>query len=328
MHSNKNDSLISIIMPAYNAASYIEQAIDSILAQTYRNWELLIADDGSKDNTKAIIDSYKDPRIKTFHNETNIGYLKTCNKLFTLCQGDYIGFQDADDYSEANRIELQLAEFIKKPSLGLCACFSRYFFHETGETFKFRESLTTDADIKENMKTHNQFDGASIIIRKDILDRIGGYKDFFDRIYSEDYDWANRIVEKYECYNLPKHLYHVRVAESSLTKMITNPMQIISEKAVHFLVRQRMNNNGEDGLGNLKELNSAFNDFIASELAKFEADPALLWRIAAGKAMYSKLYKNAIKASVNSIKAAPFKFINYRTLFYCFRHSLLAKFKK
>ena len=90
-------------MPAYNCEKYIHQAIDSVLNQTHINFELLIADDCSTDTTKQIIDSYKDPRIKTFHNNINLGYLKASNKLFSLCKGSYITFQDADDTSELNR---------------------------------------------------------------------------------------------------------------------------------------------------------------------------------------------------------------------------------
>ncbi len=97
--------LVSVIMPAYNCEQFIKSAIDSILNQTGSNFELLIADDCSKDRTKQIIDSYSDKRIKTFHNEVNLGYLKASNKLFALCKGEYITFQDADDYSDLTRIE-------------------------------------------------------------------------------------------------------------------------------------------------------------------------------------------------------------------------------
>ena len=82
------------MIPAYNVEKYIRQAIDSILNQTYSYFELLIADDASTDTTKQIINAYQkiDPRIKTFHNKKNEGYLLTTNKLFQKCKGDYIAF--------------------------------------------------------------------------------------------------------------------------------------------------------------------------------------------------------------------------------------------
>ena len=105
--------MISVIMPAYNCELYVEMAIKSILEQTYKDFELLIADDASKDNTKKIIDDLAktDSRIKTFHNESNLGYLQASNKLFEKCSGEYITFQDADDFSDVTRFEKLVKEF-------------------------------------------------------------------------------------------------------------------------------------------------------------------------------------------------------------------------
>ncbi len=78
--------LVSIVMPAYNAEKYIAESVNSILAQTYKNFELLIADDCSTDRTREILSAFNDSRISFHPNETNQGYLKTCNKLFLLCK--------------------------------------------------------------------------------------------------------------------------------------------------------------------------------------------------------------------------------------------------
>ena len=113
-------STISVIMPAYNCEKYIRQAIDSILNQTCQNIELIISDDKSTDNTKKILDSYSDTRIKRFDNNVNLGYLKTFNKLIAFAKGEYIAFQDGDDYSDINRLDLLLTEFKKDNELGAC----------------------------------------------------------------------------------------------------------------------------------------------------------------------------------------------------------------
>ena len=100
-----NYPLISVVMPAYNVERYIEKSINSILDQSYPNVEILVADDASTDKTKAIIDGYTDARIKRFHNESNQAYLKTCNKLMSLAKGQFLAFQDADDFSHVQRFE-------------------------------------------------------------------------------------------------------------------------------------------------------------------------------------------------------------------------------
>src|SRR5688572_6705716 len=112
--------LISVLMPAYNAGRFVHQAIDTVLNQTYRNIELLVIDDCSKDNTLEIIRSFHDPRLKLYYNEKNLGYLKTCNKLFDLAKGEFIAFQDADDYSDKTRLEIQMKEFEKDSRLSVC----------------------------------------------------------------------------------------------------------------------------------------------------------------------------------------------------------------
>ena len=99
---------VSVIIPAYNCQGILGEALQSILHQTHEDLEILVADDGSKDRTKSVIDSFSDKRIRTFHNDVNIGYLQTVNNLLNRATGDYITFQDADDWSDTSRIGLQL----------------------------------------------------------------------------------------------------------------------------------------------------------------------------------------------------------------------------
>ncbi len=117
---NTNSSiepLVSVIIPAYNCERFIIQSLDSIINQTYQNLEIIVCDDASKDKTRKIIDSYSDPRIKRFHNEYNMGYLITWNKLMAFATGEYITFQDADDVSDTKRIEILLKAFYNFPEI-------------------------------------------------------------------------------------------------------------------------------------------------------------------------------------------------------------------
>lgn len=101
--------LVSIIMPAYNSAQFIRHAVESVLAQTYTDWELLIVDDGSTDNTAEIIASYQDERIHMMRNELNLGAALSRNKALREAKGKYIAFLDADDLWLPEKLEKQLA---------------------------------------------------------------------------------------------------------------------------------------------------------------------------------------------------------------------------
>ena len=91
--------LVSVIMPSYNAERFIEEAIASVQAQTYKNWELIVIDDGSKYSTKEIVKKIaeKDKRIRLLINEKNMGVAKTRNRGLDISQGDYVAFLDSDD---------------------------------------------------------------------------------------------------------------------------------------------------------------------------------------------------------------------------------------
>lgn len=109
IHNTK--PLISVIMPAYNAGRFIEEAIRSVMEQTYTNWELLVLDDGSRDDTLAIAQrlAAEDNRIRVLPNEQNMGVAKTRNRGFDLCRGDYAALLDSDDRWYPQKLEKQLA---------------------------------------------------------------------------------------------------------------------------------------------------------------------------------------------------------------------------
>lgn len=107
------EKLITVFMPVYNTEKYLKESIDSILNQTYKNFELLIIDDGSTDSSIDIINSYDDDRIKLFRNEKNMGLPYTRNKGIELSKGEYIALMDSDDIAKVNRLEIQI-DFLEK----------------------------------------------------------------------------------------------------------------------------------------------------------------------------------------------------------------------
>jgi teichuronic acid biosynthesis glycosyltransferase TuaG len=109
----KEEPLVSILMPAYNVEQFVLKSIQSIINQTYNNWELLICNDGSIDSSLKEINKINDPRITVFNFEKNQGVVKSRNILFSAAKGELITFQDADDLSMPSRIEKQV-QFLKK----------------------------------------------------------------------------------------------------------------------------------------------------------------------------------------------------------------------
>ena len=103
------DGLVSIIMPSWNTARFIAKSIQSVIDQTYQNWELLIVDDCSTDNTDEVVSPFlKDPRVKYFHNEKNSGAALTRNKAMRIAQGEWIAFLDSDDLWSPDKLEKQV----------------------------------------------------------------------------------------------------------------------------------------------------------------------------------------------------------------------------
>ena len=105
--------LVSIVLPIFNGQKYVRAAIDSILCQSHENFELIIVDDGSTDDSLTIVSSYADPRIKIFKNKKNLGIVDSLNRGISLSNGEYIARMDSDDIAFPNRLKKQL-EFIKK----------------------------------------------------------------------------------------------------------------------------------------------------------------------------------------------------------------------
>lgn len=114
---------ISVILPAYNAERFLREAIDSILKQTFCDFELIVLNDGSTDRTEEIILSYTDPRIRYIKNDTNLKLIKTLNKGIDLARGKYIARMDADDISLPNRFEKEVAYLEGRPDVAVVSCF-------------------------------------------------------------------------------------------------------------------------------------------------------------------------------------------------------------
>lgn len=290
-------------MPAYNVEKYVSEAIDSILAQDYPHWELLVADDASTDNTRQLIDTYTDRRIRRIHQDTNLGYLQTCNKLFAAAQGDFITFQDADDYAAPTRFSLQIAAFAEDETLS--ACGTNFFrINEQGKPLSCSCYEQDYQTIKQNINDFPFLCG-SVMLKKQVYQDIGGYHPYFDRIGSEDYYWMWLILEKYKFINLKPCLYYYRYNPESVSGNLSNNYRkMFSADTARFLIAQRQAS-GTDSLteGNPK----ALADFVAQKAKPYQQDRSLLDRTLAKRYYWNWRPERAWESTKKALKKEPLK---------------------
>ena len=315
--------LISIIMPAYNAAAYITQAIESILAQTHENWELLIVEDASQDDTLDKIEKYiYDKRIKIFRQNKTLGLLKSINLLLNEALGSYICFQMPEDYAHPQRLALQLSTFMDQVQLGVLG--TAYYKINTENTHQHTQIMPLSyKEIQAQMPKSCAMLFNTIMLKREIVQRLGGLRLFFKAYAKAEYDWIYLLSEKYECMNLQTPLYYARIDEKKNKDM--RPNIFIGNKIVQYLAVQRREK-GKDDLQNNQY--HALNMHIQKLLNPFQKDPSLIYRKYAEDYLQHRLHANALWAAWQSICTAPNKIVNYRTYISCLRTTTLQKIIK
>ncbi|EHE6926717.1 glycosyltransferase family 2 protein [Vibrio cholerae] len=251
---------ISVLIATYNCLKFIEKTIESVLNQTYPNIEIIVIDDFSTDGTAQYLSSLDDSRLTVLVNERNIGYLDTFNRLIKLSTGDYITFVDGDDYIANEKLENQL-DFMIRNKLDFCGTqFIK--IDERGRELVYSTLPIEKDEIKNAILTGAMpFVGSSIMITREIVENIGGYRYFFSGIPGEDIDWIARIIDKYEGKNMQEHYYYYRFHSNSLTRRVHNTVKARHVRdIIAFLSNQRDNNNGKDSLDD---------DFISEPLETF-----------------------------------------------------------
>lgn len=212
---------ISVVMPAYNAENYIREAIDSILAQTFRDFEFLIIDDGSTDHTVEIIRSYSDSRIRLYQNERNMGVAATLNRGLDLARGEYIARMDADDISLPERFAKQAAYMDAHPDVAVCGSNIILFSEGAPERPYFYAS--SDAQIRANMVFNSAFAHPSVFLRKHVLEKARlRYDCQYEK--AEDYELWVRILQHAKGKNIQEPLLRYR-SHAAQTKYVHTKTQ-------------------------------------------------------------------------------------------------------
>ena len=198
--------MISVIMPVYNGEKYLRDAIESILNQTYTDFEFIILNDGSTDKTEEIILSYDDQRIVYVKNTTNLQISKTLNKGIDLAKGKYIARMDADDISLLERFERQIEFMEKYTEVGICGTYIETFDEEKSV---WRVPLS-HRDILCRMIFDSCLMHPSVMMRKSVLDMLPiVYREEFNK--AEDYDLWVRLALLTNFANLKEVLLKYRI---------------------------------------------------------------------------------------------------------------------
>jgi len=225
---NKEQPLISILLPVYNGELFLRESIESILKQTYTNWELLIVDDGSKDNSSVIIESIKDDRIR-FIKKNNTGLGDTLNQMLSFAKGDFIARQDQDDISLPTRLEKQTDFLLKNPGVSLVGTWSKIINSKDIDTGRYHKHPTANKEIKMDLFFDNPFVHSSVMLRKAILNDCGLYNDKLPSLV-QDFEYWFRISQKYEVANIAEILLEYREIETSISRTITDFGTIVAEQ--------------------------------------------------------------------------------------------------
>jgi len=214
---------VSVIIPTYNRADLLPRAIDSALNQTYKDFELIIVDDGSTDNTKKIVEEYqkKDERIKYLWEENSSGPARPYNLALKQCQGEYIAFLDSDDVWLPEKLEKQIAifeEYDGKINLGLVIC-EAYVVDANGNEkgkFNFRyNNLLNPEKYALFFKERDETSLSCVVVKKEIFKNIGYFDENFK--LAADIDIYLRILKKYYFYFLKEPLVKYTQSDRSLS---------------------------------------------------------------------------------------------------------------
>ena len=232
---------VSIMMPAYNAERFIAQAIDSVLAQSFQNWELLIVNDGSTDRTPEIIAGYHDPRIKTIH-QVNGGEASARNTALENLQGEYLAFLDADDLYLPEHLEVMVTYLQAHPDYdGVYS--DGYYIDETGERLKplsSRRRGPFEGDIFEEMVRASDVFGAPVcvVLRSAVISKYSLNFDA-DIVIGPDWDFFVRYAEvaRFGYLLEPTCLY--RIHQTNISIRTGNQKRLLSlarcrEKAIRL----------------------------------------------------------------------------------------------
>ena len=212
---SENMPFISVLMPAFNAEKYIECAIKSILNQSYSNFELIILDDGSSDQTRELINQFSDSRIKKIYQDENAGLVTARNALVASASGKYIAFLDADDIAMPHRLEMQVS-YLENFAVDICGSAYDAIYESSGKR-KTSKQRYSDADIRALITIYSPLCNPAVMAKAEVFKKFP-YE--VGKDYAEDYSlWVRLSLAGYRFANLKARLITYRIHEKQTSQV-------------------------------------------------------------------------------------------------------------
>ena len=211
MASHLTPPIVTVLMPVYNGDRYLRAAVESILAQTFESFELLIVDDGSTDGTALICQSFTDPRIHVVRHEKNAGLVSALNSGIDLIRTKYVARMDADDVALPDRLARQIAFMESRPDIAACGSWARELVDGRLRAVMLRP---TGEYLRQTAWQPVPIFHPTACLRTEVLQELRYRPDF---IHAEDYDLWLRLCRRHRIDNVPKVLLHYRIHQTSVS---------------------------------------------------------------------------------------------------------------
>ncbi|MCC6932099.1 MAG: glycosyltransferase [Deltaproteobacteria bacterium] len=225
---------VSVVMSVYNGGQFLPLAIQSILDQTFKNFEFIIVDDGSTDNSAEIIKSFNDPRIKLL-TQKNKGLVNSLNRAVKISRGEFIARMDDDDISLPQRLEKELIAITANQSIGVAGSYYSYI-DTAGTPFASHISPTLHEDLRFLLLHKNPYGHGSTLIRKEALVKAGLYRDKYPA--AEDYDLWRRIARDWLLVQIPEGLYLYRQNPEGISSKKSTVQQKSTTRIINELWKE------------------------------------------------------------------------------------------
>jgi len=236
MRAMSSSPTVSVVLSVRNGGSDLPKALDTILKQSFFDFELIAINNGSTDDTREFLDQIDDPRMRVFHQEDR-GLATALNRGISLAKGRYIARQDHDDLADPSRIAKQVAFLDAHPEHGLVGTRAEIWVGDT-PSGRFHDHPTENEILQFDLLFDNPFVHSSMMMRKSALDQVGGYTTDPARQPPEDYELWSRIARHYRVANLGERLTVYREVPSSMSRAGAQPflerlVTISSENLAH-----------------------------------------------------------------------------------------------
>jgi len=205
---------VSVLMTIYNAAPFLRESIDSLIAQNFSDWELIAIENGSKDESPLILAGYKDPRIRVFPLPQNIGRTPALRYALSQARSEYIAVLDADDAAYPQRFSHQVEFLDKNPGVVLVGSWARQM-DERGRVFKGWEPPTNLDDLHECLGWINPIVGSSAMYRREIALIVGGYPEKY--VYAQDFAFLLELAQQGKIAVIGEYLCKLRVFSGNMS---------------------------------------------------------------------------------------------------------------